>query len=247
MDNFTKIKAADRYYLEASDMHPADTYFHFSFANYYNPANMNFGVLRVINDDNVKPESGFTTHSHQNMEIFSYIVSGKLTHRDSAGNHEILSRGHVQCISAGSGVAHSELNEQTDWCRFLQIWILPEAMGLPVRYELHKYSAGERENKLLQIIAGSNHKDRAPLYVCQDINAYASELTEQDATIPFALEEDRQAYIYCFEGGIDISGLPSLEEGDSLKMYGPADMEFTLASDMAHFILIEMPLEKSGV
>ena len=121
MKKYKKINAEDLHYLEATDMHPANTYFHFSFANYYDPKNMNFGVLRVINDDEVKPNTGFGTHPHHDMEIFSYIVAGKLTHRDSAGNHEVLSRGHVQCISAGTGVTHSELNEQNDWCRFLQI------------------------------------------------------------------------------------------------------------------------------
>ncbi|VAX18422.1 Pirin, partial [hydrothermal vent metagenome] len=80
MKTYRKILAKDLHYLEASDMHPANTYFHFSFANYYDPKNMNFGVLRVVNDDNVKPQSGFGTHPHSNMEIFSYIVTGKLTH-----------------------------------------------------------------------------------------------------------------------------------------------------------------------
>ncbi len=241
MEKYKKINAADRHYLKASDSHPADTYFHFSFANYYDPNNMNFGVLRVLNDDNVKPDSGFTTHSHQNMEIFSYVIDGQLTHRDSAGNHEVLSRGHVQCISAGTGVAHSELNEQNDWCRFLQIWVEPEEINLPVRYDLHKYSIEDRKNKLLQIIAGSIDKDQAPLYVCQDVNAYVSELTERGVSISFILDENSQAYIYCFEGDIDINQYPSLGEGDSLKISGPANMEFRLASDKAHFIIIEMP------
>lgn len=107
MKKYKKINAEDLHHLEASDMHPANTYFHFSFANYYDPKNINFGVLRVINDDEVKPNTGFGTHPHRDMEIFSYIVAGKLTHRDSAGNHEVLSRGHVQCISAGTSVTHS--------------------------------------------------------------------------------------------------------------------------------------------
>ena len=138
MKKIEKINAKDLHYLEARDVHPANTYFHFSFANYYNPEKMNFGVLRVVNDDDVKPDSGFSTHPHNNMEIFSYVVDGKLTHRDSAGNHEILDRGNVQCISAGTGVTHSELNEQTDWCRFLQIWITTNTQGLDVRYDIHK-------------------------------------------------------------------------------------------------------------
>ncbi len=224
-------------------MHPANTYFHFSFANYCDPKNMNFGVLRVLNDDDVKPHNGFGTHPHNNMEIFSYVVDGELTHRDSVGNHEILSRGHVQCISAGTGVTHSELNEQDDWCRFLQIWILPEATNLPVRYDHHKFSFEDRKNNLLQIISSSKNKGQAPLYVCQDINAYVSELTEKDKDISFILNEGRQAYIYCFEGSINIDQYPSLRERDSLKIYGKANLEFALASDKAHFIIIEMAKE----
>ena len=245
MKKYKKINAEDLHYLEASDMHPANTYFHFSFANYHDPKNMNFGVLRVINDDNVKPNSGFGTHPHRDMEIFSYIVAGKLTHRDSAGNHEVLSRGHVQCISAGTGVTHSELNEQNDWCRFLQIWILPEAKNLPVRYDFHKFSFEDRNNKLLQIISGSKNKDLAPLYICQDINVYISELTAKDKSIAFILNEGRRAYIFCFEGSINIDQYLSLKERDSLKIYGQANMEFTLTSDKAHFIIIEMQKEKS--
>ena len=245
MKKYKKMNAADLHYLEASDMHPANTYFHFSFANYYDPKNMNFGVLRVINDDNVKPNSGFGTHPHRDMEIFSYIVAGKLTHRDSAGNHEVLSRGHVQCISAGTGVTHSELNEQNDWCRFLQIWILPEAKNLPVRYDHYKFSFEDRNNKLLQIISGSKNKDLAPLYICQDINVYISELTKKDKSISFILKQGRQAYICCFEGSININQYPSLKERDSLKIYGQANMEFALTSDKAHFIIIEMQQEKS--
>ncbi len=242
---YKKINAEDLYCMKASDMHPANTYFHFSFANYHDPNNINFGVLRVINDDNVKPNSGFGTHPHHNMEIFSYIVAGKLTHRDSAGNHEILSRGHVQCISAGTGVMHSELNEQNDWCRFLQIWISPKEKNLPVRYDLHRFSFEDRKNKLLQIISGSENKGLAPLYVCQDINVYVSELTEVDKSLSFILNEGRQAYIFCFEGSIDTNQYPTLKECDSLKIYGQANMKFTLASDKAHFIIIEMQLEKS--
>ena len=240
MQKFKKINAEGLYYLKASDMHPADTYFHFSFANYYDPKNINFGVLRVLNDDDVKPNSGFGTHPHREMEIFSYVVDGKLTHRDSAGNHEILSRGHVQCISAGIGVTHSELNEQNDWCRFLQIWIIPEAKNLPVRYDLHKFSFEDRNNKLLQIISSSKNKDLAPLYICQDINVYVSELTTKDMSVSFTLNEGRQAYIFCFEGSISINQSSPLKERDSLKIYGQTNMEFTLTSDKAHFIIIEM-------
>ncbi len=245
MNNYEKINAEDLHYLEASDMHPANTYFHFSFANYYDPKNLNFGVLRVLNDDNVKPNSGFGTHPHRDMEIFSYIVAGKLTHRDSAGNHEVLSRGHVQCISAGTGVTHSELNEQNDWCRFLQIWILPEVKNLPVRYDLHKFSFEDRNNKLLQIISGSKNKDLASINIYQDTNVFVSESREKDKSISYILNDGRQAYIFCIEGSMNITHYPSLRERDSLRIYGQAKVEFTLTSDKAHFIIIEMQREKS--
>ncbi len=240
MNNIVKINAETLYFSKASNMHPANTYFHFSFANYHDPRNENFGVLRVLNDDEVKPNSGFTTHPHRNMEIFSYVVSGRLTHRDSTGNHETLNRGHVQYISAGTGVSHSELNEQDDWCRFLQIWILPEKINLPVQYVLHKYSFEERENKFLQIICGSRSKNRAPLNLFQDVNAYVAELTSKSEILSFELDIDRQAYIYCFEGSLNLSQYPFLGERDSLKIFGPVKIEFTLNSDKAHFIIIEM-------
>ena len=244
MKKYEKINGEDLHYLEASDMHPANTYFHFSFAKYYNPENMNFGDLRVLNDDNVKPHSGFQTHPHSNMEIFSYVVSGKLNHRDSAGNSEVLNRGHVQCISAGTGVTHSEFNEQDYWCRFLQIWILPEAKNLPVRYDIHKYSVEDRKNNLLQIISSSKNKGQSPLYVCQDINAYVSELDNKNKKITFNLDENRQAYVYSFEGDINVDRFPSLKERDALKIYGKTNLDIMLASDKAHFIIIEMSQEK---
>ncbi len=240
MGKYQKISADDLHYLAASDRHPANTYFHFSFANYYDPDNMDFGVLRVINDDKVKPNSGFSTHPHRDMEIFSYLVEGKLTHRDSAGNLEVLSRGHVQCISAGTGLTHSELNEQNEWCRFLQIWIKPKARSLPIRYDFQKFSFEDRNNKLFQIISGSKDKNAAPLYLCQDVNVYVSELTRKDTRIHFNLNKGRQAYVYCFEGSIDLGEYPSLSEKDSLKLFGQANLDISLSSDNAHFIIIEM-------
>ncbi len=237
---YRKISANDLHYLEASRTHPANTYFHFSFAHYHNPEKMNFGHLRVLNDDDVKPQGGFGTHPHQDMEIVSYIVGGKLTHRDSAGFHDTLGRGHVQTISAGTGVTHSELNEEEDWCRFLQIWILPEAADLPVRYENHKFELKDRENKLLLIVGNSKNKGQVPLYVCQDVNLYVSELTEKDKSVNFSLEEGRQAYLNCFEGSINIEGYPSLGERDSIELHGKSELDISLASDNAHFILIEM-------
>ena len=240
MNRYEKIGAKNLFYLEASNTHPANTYFHFSFANYYDPENMNFGVLRVLNDDEVTPKSGFDTHHHSNMEIFSYIVEGKLTHRDSAGNHETLNRGDIQAISAGTGLTHSELNKEDSPCRFLQIWILPEAQNLSVEYNSYRPSLKNRKDKLLKIISGTESTNQSPLHIHQDVNAYVSELTDKEITIPFVVNECRQAYLYCFEGSIKIDPDTTLEERDSLKIYGESALKISLVSKKAHFIIIEM-------
>ncbi len=240
--HYRKIDAEQLHYLPASDCHPADSYFHFSFANYFDRNNMNYGVLRVLNDDDVIPGGGFPQHPHQDMEIVSYVVKGELTHWDNATDVEdALGRGHVQTVTAGSGVVHSELNQHDDRTRFLQIWILPPEKGLPVRYENHKFSPEQRNNKLLQIVGNTSNKDQVPLHLNQDINFFVSEITDKAAMVPFSLEAGRQAYINNFEGGVSIKGLPTLDERDSMEVVGPAELEFSSASEDAHFIIIEMP------
>lgn len=237
---FRKIDAAALHYLPASAVHPADTYFHFSFAHYQNPDNVRFGVLRVLNDDNVKPHGGFDRHPHRDMEIVSYIVAGRLTHWDDATDvEETLGRGAVQIVTAGSGVRHSELNHQDDWCRFLQIWILPPADGLPVRYGNRRFEPDERRNRLLHIVGNAANRDRVPLYLNQDVNLYVSELTDSAARVSYSLAAGRQAYVNNFEGSVAIEGLVALGERDALEIVGPAELKFS-AADNAHFILIEM-------
>lgn len=239
--HYRKIDAESLHYLPASDLHPADTYFHFSFANYFNPENINFGVLRVLNDDDVPPHSGFDKHPHQDMEIVSYIVKGKLTHWDNATDvDDVLERGHVQTVTAGDGVWHSELNKHDEWNRFLQIWILPPAQGLPVRYQNHKFKPEDRLNKLLQIVGNPSNKDQVPLHLNQDINMFVSEITDPDARVSYRLEAGRQAYVNNFEGSVKIEGLTPLKEKDSAEIVGPAELEFYHGGEACHFIIIEM-------
>jgi len=241
---YRKIDAGQLHYLAASAHHPANTYFHFSFANYYNKDNMNYGVLRVLNDDDVVPGGGFGQHPHRDMEIVSYVVKGELTHWDNATNIEnTLERGHVQIVTAGDGVMHSELNKHDNWTRFLQIWILPPAKGLAVRYEAKKFEPGDRINKLLHIVGNSANKGEAPLYLNQDVNFHVSEITSKEAKIFFALKANRQAYINNFEGSVKIGGLTTLAERDSIEIAGPAEIEFTSSKGQAHFIIIEMAQE----
>lgn len=238
---YRQIDAQSLHYLPASERHPADTYFHFSFAEYHNPDNVNFGVLRVLNDDNVRPLDGFDKHPHRDMEIVSYVIKGKLTHWDSATDVEdTLQQGHVQTVTAGNGVWHSELNHQYESCRFLQIWILPPASGLPVRYGNHKFKPEERSNRLLQIVGNPSNREQVPLHLNQDVNLYVSELNDLDAKVSFSLQAGRQAYINNFDGAVDVEGLVTLGERDALEIVGPVELTFTLADEHAHFILIEM-------
>lgn len=236
----TLITAEQLHYLPASSNHPADTYFHFSFADYYDPNNMNFGVLRVLNDDDVRPESGFGKHPHRDMEIVTYVVRGALTHWDSATDaRETLARGGVQTISAGTGVMHSEWNEGKEPCRLLQIWVLPPRNGLSVRYDSRHFSDDERENRLAHLVGSAQNPGEGGLFVNQDVNIHASEITDEATEIHFTLAPGRQAYVNCIEGELDVDGVP-LSERDSLKLHSGGDMVFRAPTGHAHFIIIEM-------
>jgi redox-sensitive bicupin YhaK (pirin superfamily) len=237
---YHKKEAASLHYLPASDYHPADTYFHFSFANYYDPKNMNYGVLRVVNDDDVRSHSGFGRHPHRDIEIVSYIIDGNLTHWDSTTREkDVLTRGHAQAITAGTGVWHSEMNNHDASCRFLQIWIMPPEAGLEVRYGNQKFTKADRENRLLHIV-GSVARDDAPLQLNQDVNMYISELTDSQSEVSLELRAGRQAYINCMEGRVHVEGIGTLVKRDSLEVTGPARLNFKTDGEHAHFIVIEM-------
>ena len=241
-EHYRKIDRGDLHYLPASAVHPADTYFHFSFAGYHNPDRMRFGVLRVLNDDDIKPRDGFDTHPHRDMEIVSYVVNGQLTHWDSATESEdTLNRGHAQVFTAGRGIWHSEMNKHDDWTRLLQIWILPPAPGLPVRYAQHKFTPEDRLNRLLQIVGNPSNRNEAPLYLNQDVNLYVSELSDASLRIPVTVEAGRQAYLYNFEGSLNVDGCTTLDERDALEVTGAAQLSLSLAGEHAHFLVIEMP------
>jgi redox-sensitive bicupin YhaK (pirin superfamily) len=146
-------------------IHPAQTrgyadhgwlksYHTFSFADYYNPERMNFGALRVINDDSVAPGMGFGRHPHRDMEIISIPLEGELEHKDSEGNHSVIKKGEVQVMSAGTGILHSEFNpSKTKTAKFLQIWVLPKKLGVRPRYEQKAFSQEMRFNRFCSIVS----------------------------------------------------------------------------------------------
>ena len=210
--------------------------FHFSFAEYRNPNNMNFGVLRVLNDDIVHPESGFNTHHHANMEIISYVVNGEITHKDSMGNSETLKRGEVQYLSAGDGIYHSEHNvHKSEDLRLLQIWIIPPKSGLPRLYGSKRYEEKDKKNKFLNIVSSTD--GNADIKIYQDINIYVSEL-EIEKSLNFTINENRQVYFVQIEGISSINGL-ILENGDAMEIVDEKKIEIK-ALENSHFLFIEM-------
>lgn len=208
--------------------------FHFSFAEYYNPNNIHFGRLRVINDDMVEPNTGFDTHPHKDMEIISYVVNGKLTHGDSMGNKNSITRGQVQYMSAGTGVFHSEYNLGEETLRFLQIWIFPVKNGLTPNYGDFGFNWEDRKNNWLHMVSGLN--GNAPIKINQDANIYSLEL-EQGKEIDFQVKEGRQAYLVQIEG---ISNINDLELHDRDGMEIVAEDISIKAMKTSHILVIEL-------
>lgn len=214
-----------------------DSHFHFSFAEYYNPDNIHFGILRVVNDDVIQPGAGFDTHPHRDMEILSYVVDGELTHADSLGNKQTLTRGQVQYMSAGTGILHSEHNLGDNELRLLQIWILPDAKGYKPNYGGVRFHIEDRENKWLSIATGVKNKEsKAPVRIHQDVNVYATSLTNRKS-VDFPLGKDRQAYLIVIEGSAGISGF-HLNARDAMEITG--ESANILPDDTAHILVIEM-------
>jgi hypothetical protein len=182
----------------------------FSFGDYYDPAQMGIGPLRVINDDRVSPGEGFPTHPHRDMEIISYVVEGALEHKDSMGNGSVIRPGEVQRMRAGTGVTHSEYNASaSESVRFLQIWVIPSKRGLQPSYE-QTFFGDERRGRL-RLVASSDGADGS-VQVEQDLSMFASVL-EEGQRVEHALDVGRRAWLQVVHGALRIEGV-SLEEGD---------------------------------
>lgn len=214
-----------------------ESHHHFSFANYYNPQNMNFGVLRVVNDDIVQVGRGFDTHGHQDMEIISYVLEGELTHADSMGNRHTLTRGQVQYMSAGTGVTHSEHNLAGSPLRFLQIWIQPDQKGHLPNYGDHLFAMEERQDRWLPLVAGNgNPQSAAPIHIHADANLSAAVVSTGN-NLELAVDSGRQAYLIVGEGSAEIGGI-RLKTRDALEIVEEAVVIH--AVETAHIVVIEM-------
>ena len=209
----------------------------FSFADYYDPEQMGFRALRVINEDRVQPAKGFGTHGHRDMEIISYVLDGELAHRDNMGTGSVIRPGDVQRMSAGSGVLHSEMNPSpTTPVHFLQIWLLPERAGIPPGYEQKRFGPAEKEGRL-RLVASRDGRDGS-LTVHQDVDFYAG-LFRPGEGARLDLRPGRHAWIQVVRGEVTVKG-EILRQGDGaavseesvLDVQGTADAE-VLVFDLA--------------
>ena len=193
-----------------------DTYHSFSFGDYYDPANMGFRALRVINEDRVAPGGGFGRHGHRDMEIVTLVMSGQLAHQDSMGNGSVIRRGDVQRMSAGTGVLHSEMNpSDKEPVHLFQIWILPERNGLKPEYEQTKFTDDERRNTL-KLVASN----QGPVTIHQDASLYSSIL---DGEVKHEFAAGRYGWLQVASGSIDVNGT-KLEAGDGAAISGEASV-----------------------
>lgn len=228
------LKYIDHTKMGSSDLGWLQSRFHFSFANYYNPANVRFGKLRVLNDDLVQPGTGFDTHPHRDMEIISYVVQGELSHADSMNNQRSLGRGDVQYLSAGTGITHSEHNLGDEVLRFLQIWLLPDKMMHRPNYGDHHFAWEDRHNQWLQIVSPKG--GAAPIQLNQDANIFVTYL-ESGRTLDFEIKPGRQAYLVQIEGTSKVNGI-SLHTRDALEI--TQESITVSAQEDSHQLLIEL-------
>ena len=217
------IRSAERYRAE----HEWLTSWHsFSFAEYYDPDNRLFGPLRVFNEDIIEPGRGFGMHPHRDMEIMTCVIDGVLEHQDSMGNKGTLEAGEVQCMSAGTGIFHSEYNHsQESPVHLLQIWFLPDAHGLAPSWEQKKFSPVDWRNRLLPVVSGTAVHAQA-LHMHQDATVYLSGL-EAGASLCHSTDHSR---MYCFviDGQVSLNGECDLRAGDTARI---SDVwELTVAS-----------------
>ncbi len=209
----------------------------FSFGHFYNPEEMGFGPLVVINEDRVQPAKGFGTHSHSDMEIISYVLSGALEHKDSMGTGSVIQYGDVQRMSAGTGVSHSEFNHSsTERVHFLQIWIEPNVKGIPPSYEEKHFDTASKIGNL-RLIASPDGKDGSVL-IHQDASIYAAILGESDQ-LKRTLANGRTGYVHVIRGQVEVNGV-TLNTGDALKIKDTAEVSFTNAKEV-ELLFFDLP------
>ena len=215
-----------------------ESFHSFSFANYYNPNKMNFGLLRVLNDDSVAAGRGFGAHPHDNMEIISIPLEGDLEHQDNMGNKTVIKLNDVQIMSAGTGVLHSEYNHsRKDAVKFLQIWVFPKEKNIKPRYAQKTFEPADRENKL-QLVVSPEHEEA--IWINQD--AYFSlGKFEAGKTVSYEIHKNGNgAYIFVLDGKVEVDG-EVFDKRDAVGVWD-TDKVNIKAAENANFLVIDVPM-----
>jgi quercetin 2,3-dioxygenase len=227
------IKADERHF---SNFGWLKTYWLFSFSDYYDPENIQFGALRVFNDDVVEPGTGFPTHPHQEMEIVTIVLEGEITHRDSMGNKAIIQAGDVQRMSAGTGLTHSEFNLADKPVHFYQIWIYPDVRGLKPTYDQKHFAPSSWKNRLVPVASGQGLPDVVTFHTNATI--YRADL-DKGQQVEFKTDDSRRIFVYVTEGDLSINN-KNIRRGEQARI----DLEGKLtlkASRNTRLILIDVP------
>ena len=218
-----------------------NAYHSFSFASWYNPDRVQFGMLRVLNDDTVAAGMGFGTHPHDNMEIITIPLEGDLAHKDSMGNTEVIKTGDVQVMSAGTGIQHSEFNPNADQhTKLFQIWVFPKYRNVTPRYQQITLDVTEQKNNFAQILSPSS--DDAGVWIYQDAWFYLADFDKGFSKTYSINKEGNGMYVFVISGTITVDG-QELETRDGLGIWEFNELEFVATSD-AKFLLMEIPMEQ---
>ena len=214
----------------------------FSFASYQNAERNNFGMLRVLNDDVVQPKMGFGTHPHKNMEIISIPLKGALSHKDSMGNKRAIEVGEVQVMSAGTGLTHSEFNDsKTDAVNFLQLWIIPEEMGVTPNYEQRKFDSSNQKNRLQTVVAPKNKLEGNALPISQQAYIYRSDLESGNALSIKVKNANNGVYIFVVDGKVEVNN-SVLNSRDAIGVSETESID-VMANKNSELIIIEVPMD----
>jgi len=211
----------------------------FSFASWYDPSKVHFGMLRVLNDDIVSPGQGFGMHPHNDMEIITIILEGALQHKDNMGNGSVIRPGDVQVMSAGTGVMHSEFNpSSTDAVNLFQLWIFPKEKNIPPRYDQKTFPVEDRQNKIQAVASG--YRTNGELYIHQDAVLSLASL-EKGKPITYGMKaEEHGTYIMVINGSVEIAG-QALQKRDAIGVWETGSVTIT-PLDNAELLLVEVPM-----
>ena len=237
MANTVLHKAATRGHADHGWLNSHHT---FSFANYYDPQRMHFGVLRVLNDDTVAPGMGFGTHPHDNMEIISIPLEGDLEHKDSMGNTTVIRNGDVQVMSAGTGIRHSEYNRNKDaQVKFLQIWVFPDKRDVAPRYDQITVDAANRHNRLQQIL--SPNADDEGVWIHQNAWFHLGTFDKDFSTTYELKDKANGVYVFVLNGDVTVNDV-RLNQRDGLGVQNAPSLVLQANSQGAEVLLMEVPM-----